>query len=81
MNHHNFIYNGDELFAFGYNECGQLGLGLLSRGRGELLAFGYNGNGELGLGDDNNRLIPTLLMQNRAIQQVVCERFYSFILK
>ena len=26
MNNHNFIYNGNELFAFGYNEYGQLGL-------------------------------------------------------
>ena len=27
MNDHNFIYDGNELFAYGCNDCGQLGLG------------------------------------------------------
>ena len=114
MNNHNFIYNGRELFAFGRNAFGQLGLGdfndrytptlvmidgkiqqivcgesytFILRESGELFAFGFNGYGQLGLGqlvldDDNvNRNIPTLLMMDKEIQQIICGWNHTFILR
>ena len=47
----------------------------------ELFAFGYNCYGQLGLGDNENRNIPTLIMQDKTIRQIVCGEDHSFILK
>ena len=39
----------------------------------QLFAIGNNYFGQLGLGDNNiNRNIPTLLIQDKTIRQVVC---------
>ena len=48
---------------------------------GELFAFGRNNYGQLGLGDNENRNVPTLVMQDKEIQQIVCGCYHSFILK
>ena len=47
----------------------------------ELLGFGDNEYGQLGLGDNNNRNLPTLLMKDNTIRQIVCGGYHSFILK
>ena len=51
MNNHIFIYDANQLLAFGNNQFGKLGLG-----------------------DNKDRNIPTLLMQDKKIQQIVCGR-------
>ena len=58
MNDHNFIYDGNELLGFGYNEYGQLGLG-----------------------DNKNRNLPTLVMKDKTIRQIICNGDHTFILK
>ena len=58
MSQHTLIYNGNELFSFGNNEDGQLGLG-----------------------DDNNRNVPTLLMTDKTIREIVCGWYHTLILK
>ena len=58
MNDHNFIYDGNQLLAFGYNHYGQLGLG-----------------------DMKDRNIPTLVMRDTTIRQIICGNDHTFILK
>ena len=48
---------------------------------GELFALGHNYYGQLGLGDNKKRKIPTLLMKDNTIRQIVCGYYHSFILK
>ena len=51
------------------------------RESGELFVFGHNTDGQLGLDDNENRYVPTLLMQDQSIRQVVCGENHSFIFK
>ena len=39
---------------------------------GNILVFGYNGGGELGLGHNNNINIPTLLITDKNIKNIIC---------
>ena len=47
----------------------------------QLLAFGDNHYGQLGLGDNKNRNLPTLVMTDTTIREIVCGSDHTFILK
>ena len=47
----------------------------------KLLGFGDNEYGQLALGDNNNRNLPTLVMTDTTIRQIVCGYSHTFIFK
>ena len=47
----------------------------------ELLGFGDNQDGQLGLGDNKNINLPTLVMTDTTIRQIVCGYRHTFIFK
>jgi len=111
--HSMIYYNNGDLFVFGYNEDGQLGLGdnidrnvptllmqskqsegnnkdikMISCGyqhsmiycnNGDLFVFGDNEDGQLGLGDEEDRNVPTLLLNNKDIKMISCGGYHSMI--
>ena len=51
----------------------------LYKANGDLLVYGHNGYGQLGLGDEIDRTVPTLLMNNRYINIMSCSGDHSMI--
>ena len=48
---------------------------------GDVLVFGYNDHGQLGLGHNNDVNIPTLLMNDKTIKNIICGGYHTIIYK
>ena len=46
---------------------------------GDILVFGHNGYDQLGLGHTKHVNTPTLLMNNKAIKNIICGRHHTII--
>ncbi|PIK54230.1 putative RCC1 and BTB domain-containing protein 1 [Apostichopus japonicus] len=82
--HHTLVRTDrGEVYAWGYNNCGQVGSGATSNISNPrrvsatsvlVFAWGYNGNGQLGMGNNVNQPSPCRVssLQNIIISQIVC---------
>ena len=53
----------------------------MGKNNGDVLVFGCNEYGQLGLGHNNNINIPTLLMNDTTIKNIICGTFHTIIYK
>ncbi|KAA8587965.1 hypothetical protein FQN60_001159, partial [Etheostoma spectabile] len=71
--HHSMaLTDSGEVYAWGYNNCGQVGSGSTANQptprrvssclQNKVYGWGYNGNGQLGLGNNGNQLTPCRLV-------------------
>ena len=49
---------------------------IIYENNGDILVFGHNYYGQLGLGHNNNINVPTLLMNDKSIKNIICGRHH-----
>ena len=53
----------------------------MGKNNGDVLVFGYNRYGQLGLSHDKNINVPTLLMNDKSIKNIICGEYQTIIHK
>jgi alpha-tubulin suppressor-like RCC1 family protein len=54
---------------------------IIYKENGDLFVFGYNSDGQLGLGDNQERNTPTLLLNDKDIEDIVCGSYHTIYYK